>query len=562
MPDLTQEILYGDMNSVAKAIIAGADLNVKDRYGLTPLIETVVANKIDIAKMLLKQGAEVDREGFTGKTPLHWAVDHYNLAFCELFLQKGADPNSYAADGQPLLINAILRQQQDLIDLLVKYGGNLYFANNYITTKQVSHRFELLGKVDLADTNNKLIDIEYEGFYLEFTIGILRQSLIDFVASLAASQFKDLRVYLTKIIRILNKAAKLIAHKYMRSEEINKAEIMEELTEDLILIPVTYAGHAITFVKYGNVFVKCDRGVSHVVDTIVINKVGNPYLLTPEFLFDLLYKPQSDKYITQEIKQELQLTPLATLPTRSQLSGNCSWANTESSIPAMLFVLLFAGDTGNKAAVGKLKRRVMSFYRAWVEWDKARRFSYCLERFYAANALNKITQVQLLCSILVQRCNYSKPVELQRAKKIMPIVTMPKYQFILKSYIKMFCHTRLGKISKMGKNFAKVLRECGLDLDNLDLRYPLQLAAANGELLMIKYLLKELKLDLNIQDVNGNTALMYAAWHGHLEVVKYLVAKGARGDIVNQQNGDALAYAKQGGYGDVVVFLKNCDYSF
>ncbi len=46
----------------------------------------------------------------------------------------------------------------------------------------------------------------------------------------------------------------------------------------------------------GNLFAKCDRGVKHIVDTVVISEVGNPYTLNPDFLKDLMYDNKSDDY--------------------------------------------------------------------------------------------------------------------------------------------------------------------------------------------------------------------------------------------------------------------------
>lgn len=49
------------------------------------------------------------------------------------------------------------------------------------------------------------------------------------------------------------------------------------------------------------------------------------------------------------------------------------------------------------------------------------------------------------------------------------------------------------------------------------------LAVSHGRLDMVKMLL-EAGADPNIQDGDGSTALMCAAEHGHLEIVKHIIA--------------------------------------
>ena len=48
-------------------------------------------------------------------------------------------------------------------------------------------------------------------------------------------------------------------------------------------------------------------------------------------------------------------------------------------------------------------------------------------------------------------------------------------------------------------------------------------ASRYGKLKVIKYLVDELKMDINHCNKNGDNALTLAAFNGHLEVLKYLV---------------------------------------
>jgi ankyrin repeat protein len=61
---------------------------------------------------------------------------------------------------------------------------------------------------------------------------------------------------------------------------------------------------------------------------------------------------------------------------------------------------------------------------------------------------------------------------------------------------------------------------------------------------LIAWFLDELKMDPNVQDSNGDTALHDASRFGHTEVVKALLAKGADKSIKNSKDKTAADVAK------------------
>ena len=465
---ISKEILFGTFDSVLKCVRGGSDVNEKDVYGLTPLIEATLKKDVRIAELLLEHGAKINQEDISGQTALQWAVNRYHVPLCELFLKHKADPNHYSADGQPLLVNPILREQKDIIQLLVSFGAELTFAFDFINAELIGHRYELMGRARILNPDNAFIDLSYEGFFLEFTVGIIYRTLQNFINSSANNQFNAYAAVLSKVARTLKVASQIIPYKY--TTEVSKdqdAVIRRALTDDLVVIPVSYEGHAITFIKYGKLFAKCDRGVQHIVDTVVISEVGNPIALNADFLKDLMYNNKSDEYINKDIKTILGLKPLTTLPARYQLSGNCSWANVEASVPAMMFMLMFRGNLESRGEIAALKKSIMQYYDTWVNWDKDRILSECIESFYNANKEKKVAKASILAAILFQRCRASHKNEIERAKKILSILTLPEYNYILKTYIKVY-YTRMA--GKLGEDFLGVLRACGLDMNTLTLR--------------------------------------------------------------------------------------------
>jgi len=59
--------------------------------------------------------------------------------------------------------------------------------------------------------------------------------------------------------------------------------------------------------------------------------------------------------------------------------------------------------------------------------------------------------------------------------------------------------------------------------------------APGGMLAAVKYLVEELRADVNARDHEGNTAIHHAASRGDTEMVRYLVAKGADPKAVNRE---------------------------
>ena len=122
---------------------------------------------------------------------------------------------------------------------------------------------------------------------------------------------------------------------------LNQKTIANLIKADLLLLPVSYKGHAITFVKRWRFFAKCDRGVQKMTDPIVINTIKNANPLNQKFYNSLLYERQTDKFMKSDIYKILQLAPFTKLPIKHQITGNCSWANSEASVPTMLYMLLY-----------------------------------------------------------------------------------------------------------------------------------------------------------------------------------------------------------------------------
>jgi ankyrin repeat protein len=104
----------------------------------------------------------------------------------------------------------------------------------------------------------------------------------------------------------------------------------------------------------------------------------------------------------------------------------------------------------------------------------------------------------------------------------------------------------------------KFLVESGAQVNRDDQfgRSVLIVAASDGNVNKVKYLVESAGAEIEKTDRRGRTALVHASTEGHVEVVKYLVAKGARMDVVEYENGwTALILASVRGHLETVKFL-------
>lgn len=462
---LADAIIYGSNEHVKQAIAQGAPLEEIDPYGYTPLIETAIVNSIEKAKILLDAGAKPDFSDLTGRTALIWAAENNNYELCELLLKKGADPNAYTRAGQPALAMPLLRKHENIKQLLYRYGAKLTFAQDFINGKVLGHRFELEGRVDVLDHQGVFTEIELEGFYLEFSLAIAVESLLDFKNNFGGKHLQKYFDYLDVVIHGLHNANALIKYQhYLTQLKEVESHIDNLLKFKPLIIPVVYAGHAINFIWFGSLLVRIDRGqFGRDHGTVIIYNMHHPGKMNPSFIKNLIYERQEQEYIDDVMIRALGLEPIHILPISTQVSGNCSWANVEAVLPATLF-LLFLNKAGkiNKTTLAEAEEKALGFYEEWVDWDKKRALSFCLQSFRRSGAARKATKASLMAAILFQKYNFENKEERLHADRIINIFREnPEYMPILRAYGEVF---QYEKSNDLFKNFMKFMDFYDIDI--------------------------------------------------------------------------------------------------
>lgn len=457
MPTLADAILQEDIDTVQQLLRYGEEVNQIDEYGFTPLIEAAIVDNIELSALLLNQGANPNNQDVTGGTPLQWAVENNNPALCRLLLQYHANPNAYNFAGQPILVKPMLRQQSELRQLLVAAGADVVFAQDYINTKLLGHMFELVGMADIVDPENQYVDVDFEGFYLEVTIGLIAESLSQFQNHFAARQLRRYAGLSQFIVEVLRRSGQLIKYQQYRTD-INKykTQIDAYIRQEPVLIPVGYEGHAITFIKRGDIWVKCDRREdSRLYDNVMFYRIRHRQHATPEFLKQLIYKKQTSEFINQELDAILGLEPITELKIEAQISGNCSWANVEASIPALFFLVLME-TSHDSQAIAYYKTLALNYFQRWREWNKDRALHQCIQSYREGDAIRKACKAEILAAILFQRCDPGQSADRERIDLILSVLLKSPYEYILQNYLRIYY---FENYTEEGKRFAELLKE-------------------------------------------------------------------------------------------------------
>ena len=96
-PLIILAISWAPVSCVRELIGAGADLNVEVDDGFPALLNVVMSRRDDRAELvqaLVELGADLERQGINGWTPLHAAASTNDDKMVQLLLSLGADPNA------------------------------------------------------------------------------------------------------------------------------------------------------------------------------------------------------------------------------------------------------------------------------------------------------------------------------------------------------------------------------------------------------------------------------------------------------------------------------------
>lgn len=135
MGRIHQAAADGNLKKIAALLQDGflrkaVDVNVQDKYGLTPLAHAARNGRCDAAQLLIDRGAVVDTPTATGETSLHLAASANHAELIRLLLGRGGQLEARTKDGFTPLAIAAKSDAAKATLALVAAGADIKAANN------------------------------------------------------------------------------------------------------------------------------------------------------------------------------------------------------------------------------------------------------------------------------------------------------------------------------------------------------------------------------------------------------------------------------------------------
>src|SRR5262249_25095779 len=139
---LFEDIRHGDVVSVQRLLNMGANPNAREivltkpslsehskgneeKLGDTALMVAAHEGHLNIVKLLLHRGADVNGRGMNGFTPLITAASRRHRDIVRLLIARGARPNQRNDNGDTAIIFAANAGQTSLVDVLLRKRADI-----------------------------------------------------------------------------------------------------------------------------------------------------------------------------------------------------------------------------------------------------------------------------------------------------------------------------------------------------------------------------------------------------------------------------------------------------
>ena len=116
---------YGHLDVTRLLIDKGADMNQVDNFERTLLTAACLHGHLDVARLLIDNGANVNKADNKGVTPIYVACWHSHMDIAQLLIDNGADINEPVIDGTTPLSMSCYRQNLDVVRFLIDKGVDL-----------------------------------------------------------------------------------------------------------------------------------------------------------------------------------------------------------------------------------------------------------------------------------------------------------------------------------------------------------------------------------------------------------------------------------------------------
>jgi len=123
---LIDAVKTGNHEAVRALLKQPGALGRTELDGTTALHWAIRADDLDMARVLLRAGADAKAATREGITPLMLAAVNGSLPAVELLLEAGADANAVLPEGETVLMTAARTGRPEVLDALLRHGADLH----------------------------------------------------------------------------------------------------------------------------------------------------------------------------------------------------------------------------------------------------------------------------------------------------------------------------------------------------------------------------------------------------------------------------------------------------
>lgn len=172
----------------------GLNNQIGSNVNSSPLIYAIKGKYIEIAKILLNKGVDVDQSSTHGKTPLMLAVENGDEAMVSLLIDNGADINKKDQRGHNALVAAAENGHDNVVEILLDNGAQIndvVNSNNALTAALTKGHQKIAQMLIEAGVNIdlKLLDYIVKLKQADLALYVINKfSMLDFIIKISPDQ--------------------------------------------------------------------------------------------------------------------------------------------------------------------------------------------------------------------------------------------------------------------------------------------------------------------------------------------------------------------------------------
>lgn len=188
---LTYAAYKGHVKVARQLLARGADHGV---HKMPPLVVSAQEGHLEMTEILLDAGADVNQYRMDGLAfPLFSSVKNGHVAIAKLLLKNGADPNQATVErGTPLKM-ALMRNDIELVKLLLVYGADCFEVNQgYVSRRSSDIAFLVNSSIYVKDA---AIDGRIAYFQACVDVGEFPAPFAQWFSFIPSAPFDELRAW-------------------------------------------------------------------------------------------------------------------------------------------------------------------------------------------------------------------------------------------------------------------------------------------------------------------------------------------------------------------------------